>query len=83
MTNYRKPRTYTVILCIFTFILLSSIPALALNADPENIKNITEQLTQYNRMSGGNDEAAFYIKGKMQEYGLETKYDNFFFETTI
>jgi hypothetical protein len=82
MANYRKLKTYAVIVYTFILILSLSIPTLALNVDQGNIKNITEQLTQYNRMSGENNEAAYYIKAIMQEYGLETKLANFSFETT-
>jgi len=43
-----------------------------LQVDQANIENVTEQLTQYGRMVGiEDDKAAAYIKGKMEECGLD------------
>ncbi|MDY0388196.1 MAG: M28 family metallopeptidase [Methanolobus sp.] len=70
---------------IFVFLLLAlfSTPASAVQIDQDNIENITEQLTQFNRMSGVKDnKAAAYIKDKMEDYGLNTHLDDASFETT-
>ncbi len=58
-------------------------PPSTLQVDQANIENVTEQLTQYRRMVGiEDDKAAAYIKDKMEEYGLDTHLEAFSFETT-
>ncbi len=59
---------------IFTFLFLSLFltQAFALQVDQTNIENITEQLTQYRRMVGiEDDKAAAYIQEKMEPYNYK------------
>ena len=81
--RYRiKATSISVGIFIFLFLSLFLTPAFALQVDQENIKNITEQLTQYRRMVGMEDnKAAAYIKEKMEEYGLDAHLEAFSFET--
>ena len=77
-----KVTSISIVIFIFLFPPLFSTPAFALQVDQENIKNITEQLTQYRRMVGMEDnKAAAYIKEKMEEYGLDAHLEAFSFET--
>ena len=73
-------------LCIGILISLSlsvcSMPTSALQVDQSNIENITEQLTQYKRLVGmEDDKAAIYIKERMEKYGLDAHFEEFSFET--
>jgi succinate dehydrogenase flavin-adding protein (antitoxin of CptAB toxin-antitoxin module) len=73
----------TVMCFIFLFLALFLPPVSALQIDQDNIANITEQLTQFNRISGVKEnKAASCIKMKMEDYGLETHFQNFSFITT-
>lgn len=86
MTRNMNSRFYGMTITLIIFFLLSlalfSTPASAVQIDQDNIENITEQLTQFNRMSGVEDnKAAAYIKEKMEEYNLDTHLENFSFKT--
>ncbi|MBA7544104.1 hypothetical protein ES705_36451 [subsurface metagenome] len=77
-----KVTSISVVIFIFLFLPLFSTQAFASQVDQANIENITEQLTQYRRMVGiEDDKAAAYIKGKMEEYGLDAHLEAFSFET--
>ena len=68
----------SVVIFIFLFLSLFLTPAFASQVDQTNIENITEQLTQYRRMVGiEDDKAAAYIKEKMEEYGLDAHLEAF------
>ena len=67
---------------LFLSLSVCSTTASALQVDQSNIENITEQLTQYRRLVGmEDDKAAIYIKEKMEEYGLNAHFEEFSFET--
>lgn len=83
ITEKQKINVTTFVVFIFLFLSLFSTPAFALQVDQANIENITEQLTQYNRIIGvEDDKAASYINDRMIEYGLEVHLEEFPFETT-
>jgi hypothetical protein len=74
----------TAVTCFILLSLTISTPLVsAVQLNQANIENITEQLTQFNRISGAEEnKAGVHIKKKMEEYGLDTHFENFSFNAT-
>jgi hypothetical protein len=84
MKSKNKTNAISTAIVIFLSLSVCSTTASALQVDQSNIENITEQLTQYKRLVGmEDDEAAIYIKEKMEEYGLNAHFEEFSFETVL
>ena len=80
--NKEVKSTMCIGIVLFLSLSVCSTTAFALQVDQSNIENITEQLTQYKRLVGiEDDKAAIYIKEKMEECGLNAHFEEFSFET--
>ena len=82
--NKEVKSTMCIGIVLFLSLSVCSTTAFALQVDQSNIENITEQLTQYKRLVGmEDDKAAIYIKERMEKYGLDAHFEEFSFETSL
>ncbi|WP_342678020.1 M28 family metallopeptidase [Methanofollis sp. UBA420] len=64
----------TIVLCLLACIIT---PSSAVPVDPGNIERITRDLCDLPRVVGSEEEAAAYVAGAMEEYGLQVAVERF------